>query len=295
MQTFDPLTQPHTHELYALVASVLEIGELEQQPMGKGVALRWRGRLKQDADAAYAYLAPRFRALGYTALLQQDDNAVVVVAAPGIVMANGSRLWVALLLFALTVASTVFIGGASATGFNLGLGLAFSAALLSILLAHELGHYLVARRLGVAVSYPFFIPMPLPPMGTMGAFIAMKEPPPNRQALLAIAVAGPLAGLVVAIPVLVVGLLLSEVTPLVAVSGQPLILEGNSLLYATVKFLVFGRWLPGGGEDVLLHPVAFAGWAGLLVTGLNLIPAGQLDGGHILFALAGPRVAQIVT
>jgi membrane-associated protease RseP (regulator of RpoE activity) len=187
------------------------------------------------------------------------------------------------------------------------LGLAYSASLLSILLAHEFGHYLTARRMGVAVSYPFFIPMPLPPLGTMGAFISMKEPPPDRRALLAIAIAGPLAGLVVAIPVLVLGLLLSEVQTFEAIEAtmrqiseeqggeSPLIREGNSLLYAGIKILVFGRFLPSSSEDVMLHPVAWAGWVGLLVTGLNLIPAGQLDGGHIFYSLFGARVSRIAT
>ena len=127
----------------------------------------------------------------------------------------------------------------------------------------------------------------------MGAFISIKEPPPNRKTILAIGIAGPLAGLVVAIPVLLLGLNLSEVRPLVPLEGG--FVEGNSLIYAAMKIAVFGRFLPSGGEDVFLHPVALAGWAGLLVTGLNLIPAGQLDGGHIFFALFGPRVAQYVT
>jgi membrane-associated protease RseP (regulator of RpoE activity) len=180
------------------------------------------------------------------------------------------------------------------------LGLAYSASILSILLAHELGHFLMARRLGVTVSYPFFIPVPTL-IGTMGAFISMKEPPPNRRALLLIAIAGPLAGLVVTIPVLLIGLSLSEVYSTAALEAMAqemnteFFQEGNSLLYAAAKFVVFGRWLPGGGEDVLIHPVAWAGWVGLLVTALNLMPAGQLDGGHIYYALVGPRVARTTT
>ncbi|MBC8074733.1 MAG: site-2 protease family protein, partial [Chloroflexales bacterium] len=253
-------------------------------------------------------VAPRFRELGYTAMLDGEVQAAQLTALPGVIEPARSRLWLALLLFALTVASTIFIGGANATQglrvpdglaaalgaqgslfVNVGLGLAYSAALLGILLSHELGHYIVARRLGVGVSFPFFIPLPVSILGTMGAVIQIKEPPLDRPALLKIGVAGPLAGLVVAIPVLLFGLSLSEVGPIPA---RPYAIEGNSLLYALLKIVAFGRFLPDGSQDVLLHPVAFAGWAGLLVTGLNLLPAGQLDGGHILYALFGRRASR---
>jgi Zn-dependent protease len=292
-----PLADDRTM-LRAIAEQVLTIRVVEELNINGQEGLRFRGQLMVSADNAYAYLAPRFHDVGYTALLQNDEQSsgVSLLAAPGRIMAPPhSRLWLALLMFAITVASTVFVGGFSEAGWSLGLGLAYSAALLGILLAHELGHYLVARRLGVAVSYPFFIPLPLPPLGTMGAFIQMKEPILNRRNLLAIGIAGPLAGLVVAIPVLILGLLLSEVRPMAGLAGQPVLMEGNSLLYAGLKILIFGRFLPDGIEDVYLHPVAFAGWAGLLVTGLNLIPAGQLDGGHILYALFGPRIARFAT
>jgi membrane-associated protease RseP (regulator of RpoE activity) len=230
---------------------------------------------------------------------------VALLVLPALPPPRPSRLWLALLLFFLTVASTVLVGGQDldwTTGeafFNWGHGIAFSAALLGILLAHELGHYIAARREGVAVSYPFFIPMPIFLLGTMGAFISIKEPVPNRRALLAIAIAGPLAGLAVAIPVLIIGLALSPVRNInevrEALPDIAFFTEGNSLLYAALKFMVFGRFLPSGGDDVYMHPVALAGWAGLLVTGLNLLPAGQLDGGHIFFALFGPRAAQLMS
>ncbi|GAB4430873.1 MAG: site-2 protease family protein [Chloroflexi bacterium OHK40] len=279
--------------LRAVVSEVLEIDDVERVERGQAVALRYVGRLRLEAQAAYDAVAPRVRAMGFTALLQQEGDRVALLVMPPLPAARPSRLWLALLLFALTVASTVFVGGFTERGFSLAQGLGFSAALLGILLAHELGHYIVARREGVAVSYPFFIPMPLFLLGTMGAFISIKEPVPNRRALLAIAVAGPLAGLVVAVPVLFLGLSLSEVRQVVPTPGS--FTEGNSLLYAAMKILAFGRFLPSGGEDVYLHPVALAGWAGLLVTGLNLLPAGQLDGGHIFFALFGPRAAQVMS
>ncbi len=288
-----------TQSLSRIAAEVMEVEVIRPATSGPSGTVSIQGQLRMEADAAYAHLAPQFHTLGYTPMLRQERNGVALLALPGIVTtASQSRLWPALLLFALTVVSTVFVGGwiegdEGVVHYSLGLGLAYSVALLSILLAHEMGHFLVARRLGVGVSYPFFIPMPLLFLGTMGAFIAMKEPPPDRRALLSIGIAGPLAGLIVAVPVLFLGLHLSEVHPLVFEPNT--FLEGNSLLYSAMKIAVFGRFLPSGGEDVLLHPVALAGWAGLLVTGLNLLPAGQLDGGHILFALFGPQVARIVT
>lgn len=291
--------------LRAVVAEVMLIDDIETVRRGDVELPRFIGRLKLEADAAYALVAPRLKALGSLGLLQHEGDRVALLVTPALPAARPSRLWLALLLFALTAASTTFVGGQELnwqTGesfFSLGSGLAFTAALLGILLAHELGHYLVARREGVAVSYPFFIPMPIFLLGTMGAFISIKEPVPNRRALLAIAAAGPLAGLVVAVPVLILGLALSEVRNIDQVRAVlpdvGFFTEGNSLLYAGLKILVFGRFLPSGGDDVYMHPVALAGWAGLLVTGLNLLPAGQLDGGHIFFALFGPRAATIMS
>ncbi len=277
--------------LHGIVAEVMNITEVRPATERNGDGRRFLGHLTREPQAAYAYLAQQFRFLDYTPLLQQEGREVAVLALPGQIGASKSRLWVALLLFALTLASTTFVGGFTEQGFNLGLGFAFSTALLSILLAHELGHFLMARHLGVEVSYPFFIPLPISPIGTMGAFIALKSPPPNRQALLAIALTGPLAGLALALPILVGGLLLSPVQKF----EPPFLREGNSLLYLLLKWAIFGRLLPNAGLDVNLHPVAFAGWVGLLVTGLNLIPAGQLDGGHIFFALVGPRIARFMT
>ena len=163
-------------------------------------------------------------------------------------------------------------------------GIAFGATLMGILMCHELGHYVVARRWGVDVSLPYFIP--LPPylsLGTLGAVIRMRTPIHDRRALFDVGAAGPVAGLIVAIPLLVIGLSLSEVGP-----PQPnSYIEGNSILYALLKYAVHGRWLPGGGVDVNLHPMALAAWVGLLVTMINLMPIGQLDGGHVARAALG--------
>jgi len=167
-------------------------------------------------------------------------------------------------------------------------GLAFAATLMAILSVHELGHYVVGRYHKVDASLPFFIP--LPPkitLGTLGAIIRMKNPIEDPNQLLDVGAAGPLAGLALAIPLLVIGLSLSSVGH-VHVDADT-IQEGNSILYGVAKLIMFGRWLPSHGDDVNLHPIAFAAWMGLLVTMINLIPIGQLDGGHIARALLGDR------
>lgn len=293
-ETYEAMIQGE--RLRIVAAEVMDVTMVEPAPPPYAPGtMRILGQLQVEANEAYTYLADRFRESGYMVILRKAEDGVEVVALPGQLEIKPSRLWLAILLFVITVASTMLVGGITEEGgkiaFHLGYGLSFSGALLAILLAHEMGHFLMARKLGVAVSYPFFIPMPISPIGTMGAFISMKEPPHDRRSLFNIAIAGPLAGLVVAIPVLLIGLALSEIIS----PEPPFWLEGNSLLYAGLKWLVFGKFLPNGMEDVALHPVAFAGWVGLLITGLNLIPAGQLDGGHILYALVGPKIATRVT
>lgn len=169
---------------------------------------------------------------------------------------------------------------------TLAVSLAFGATLMSILLCHELGHYIVGRRRQVDVSLPYFIPLPpLVSLGTLGAVIRMRKPIEDRNALFDVGAAGPIAGVVVALPLLVVGLSLSHVAP--SVPGGNI--EGNSILYALLKYAVFGQWLPGHGLDVELHPMALAAWVGLLVTMINLLPIGQLDGGHVARAALGDR------
>lgn len=161
----------------------------------------------------------------------------------------------------------------------------FGATILSILVVHELGHYVAARLHGVPSSLPYFLPLPLiTPFGTLGAVIVMPDRIRSRKALLDIGAAGPLAGMLVAVPLMIYGLSLSEVHPQ---SPGGYYQEGQSILYWALKWLVFGRIPPG--HDVFLHPVAFAAWGGFVVTLLNLIPVGQLDGGHVAYALLGAR------
>ena len=213
---------------------------------------------------------------------------------PGDLPSEKTRVWLAVALFAATVLSVLYVGAVNESGsfteFSLLAGVPYAVSLLAILIAHEGGHYVMARRKGVPSSLPFLIPLPVPPIGTMGAVMQMKAPPRNRSALLAVGAAGPIAGLLVAIPVLILGLMLSPVQASPPVYMQ----EGNSLLYAALKYLTKGQWLPGNGLDVMLHPVAWAGWTGLLITSMNLIPAGQLDGGHMAFVLLGRR-ARVLT
>lgn len=163
-------------------------------------------------------------------------------------------------------------------------GVAFAATLMAILSFHELGHYLVARRHGIRASLPYFIP--LPPgisLGTMGAVIRMPDAITDRNKLVDVAAAGPLAGLLIAIPLLCYGLAVSPVGPI----DPGAMAEGNSLLYLGLKYAVTGSWLPADGIDVQLGPVAFAAWVGLLITMINLMPIGQLDGGHVAFGFFG--------
>ncbi len=183
--------------------------------------------------------------------------------------------WLNVLLFVLACATTTLVGGP-----------AYAAVLMVLLLFHEMGHYLQARRYRVPVTLPYFIPVPLPPFGTMGAVIRMNQMGVDRARLFDIGVTGPLAGLVVAIPATLWGLAHSQVVATEALRGSTIQL-GDSIFFAALSRLVIGPVPPG--QDILLHPVAFAGWAGLFVTALNLLPVGQLDGGHVLYALLGRR------
>lgn len=167
-----------------------------------------------------------------------------------------------------------------------GTGIYFAGTLMGILAFHEAGHYIASRHHGVAVSLPYFIPLPpVVSLGTLGAVIKMEKPIDDRNQLFDVGASGPIAGLIVAIPLLVIGLHLSELGPPTPDGA----IEGNSILYALLKYAVFGRWLPGDNIDVQMHPMAFAGWVGLLITMINLMPIGQLDGGHVARAVLGDR------
>jgi len=180
------------------------------------------------------------------------------------------------------------------TPWQLYKGLPFSLTLLIILLFHEMGHYLMARYHDLDVSLPYFLPAPPIPflIGTLGAFIRIRSPILNKPALMDVGAAGPLSGILITLPLLVLGLQLSEIQVVTGDAGQmPGIVLGESILFKIICWLTVGS-LPDN-YNLIMHPIAFAGWIGLLVTNINLIPVGQLDGGHVSYALFGDRSQQI--
>lgn len=290
--------QAHLKRLRETLDDFMEVETVRILSSDAQPSVEFEGHLYRQ-NGAFEALFQRFRELGYTPTLRETEEGVEVLrAVPGTIEEeNQGKPWVNLLLFLATLLSVLFIGAANEGGnplqnfSDIWLGLPFAATLMGILTAHELSHYFIGRKYGSPVSLPYFIPLPLNILGTMGAVIVQKGPMRSRKALFDIGAAGPLGGLVVALPLLIVGLLLSNVEPLP--TDQAYFLEGNSLLYFFTKWVIFGRPLPSGGVDVMLHPVAFAAWAGLLVTSLNLFPIGQLDGGHITYALWG-RTAWVI-
>lgn len=299
---------------------------------GKGLIARYRGRLvDEDSAAAYDQLAESLRPFNITPLFRRDGEKQAILLVPSLAMAGRlPRVWVNVLLFAITVFATLLTGvevplTVSRAGVAVELsyrfnhllsGWPFALSMLGILFVHEMGHYVACRRYKVPVTLPYFLPAPLiSPFGTLGAFIMMRGIPRNKRVLFDVGVAGPLAGLAVAIPVLFIGLSLSGLTQIaIPEPGMGGWLEGNSLFYLFAKYVVFGRLLPEpasmgglspfmywvkyflsaypipfGGTDVLLSPVALAGWGGLLVTALNLVPVGTLDGGHVAYGLFGDK------
>ena len=321
------MTLPETEILTSLVARIFRIDDVTTLDPDKGRLLRYRGHLLiEDSASAYDQLADSVKPYGLTPLfrLESGEQVIYIINSPP--KQKPSNPWINVILFILTVFSVMFAGATpkgpipnDVLGQLLVLlrsifsGWPFALSLLSILLAHEFGHYLMSRYHKTPATLPYFIPFPLPPLGTMGAAILMKGIPKNKRILFDIGVAGPLAGMVIAIPVLFLGLSLSKLS--IVAPGSAM--EGNSLIYLFAKYVTFGRFLPEpatfeglppflywlryfftghpsplGGIDVFISPVALAGWAGLLVTALNLIPVGTLDGGHVVHALFGDKASK---
>jgi membrane-associated protease RseP (regulator of RpoE activity) len=270
-----------------------------------GGAVVYRGRLLLPATAAIDRLVARMRPFGYTPFVRAEGGEVVLQALPLGEPTGRPRVALNVILFVLTCLSTVTAGAlffgsptfapAAAAPLVQALltGVPFAFTLLAILGVHEFGHYFTARYHRASVSLPYFIPAPpVILFGTLGALIRMRSPVRDRNSLFDIAAAGPLAGLVVAIPALMLGLAWSTVA---AVPAEGTLRFGDPLLLRFIVYLHFGA-IPEG-MDVFLHPVAVAGWAGFFVTALNLFPVGQLDGGRIAYALFGHghRVVGIAT
>ena len=216
------------------------------------------------------------------------------------------RLWLHLLLLLLTMFSTTLVGAHMqynfshnlpffdierlSSVFTIGLqspslfmaGLPFSLTLLTILMAHELGHYLACVYYGIDATLPYFLPSPVPVTGTFGAFIRIRSAIRRKKILFDIGIAGPLAGFVFLLPALGVGLAFSKVLP--GINNQGTIQLGVPVLEWLAEKLIFPGVQPA---DIYLHPVARAAWVGMFATALNLLPAGQLDGGHVVYALLG--------
>lgn len=288
--------------------------------------VRYRGHLvAQDSASAYDQLSDSLKPLGFTPLFRVENGQQIILIEKSAPPPKTSRPIINLILFVLTLISVLASGGIStienmpsdpvqAVLLVIKTGWPFAVSLLSILAVHEFGHYLAGRAHGSKVTLPFFIPMPFTSFGTMGAFINMKEAPKNKRVLMDIAATGPLAGYIASLVVIFIGLSLSNLDriPMMLSAGQGFQIEGNSITYLLLKYLRFGQLLPQpvsygdlsplvywlkyfftgkpfplGGLDVMIHPVAWAGWAGLLVTSVNLIPAGQLDGGHVFYLLFG--------
>jgi Zn-dependent protease len=240
-------------------------------------------------------LSSLLRALrGYIAVLNADPSVPVVPPKETEIprVRKDTPRWVHLALFLATFITTTLAGAGDRSGIIAMLvsGLPFSLTLMAILLTHEMGHYLAARRFGLRATLPYFIPLPhwISPIGTLGAVIRIKSPLRERRALLYVGAAGPLAGFIVSLAAVVAGISFSEILPLpVGPPGSYTFIFGDSLLFRFITLLTHGPVPPG--HDIFLSPCAWAGWIGFLVTSLNLMPLGQLDGGHILHALIGRK------
>jgi len=314
---------PEPEILTRLVSRIFRIDDVTSEDPQKGFFLRYRGQLLgEDSAEAYDQLAESLSPYNVMPLFRIEEDRHVIYLAPKRPEPKKDKVSTNIILFVLTVFS-VMLAGAQPVGpmpndlagqvlafaKSIFTGWPFALSLLGILVAHELGHYFMSRYHKTPATLPYFIPFPLSPLGTMGAAIIMRGIPKNKRVLFDIGIAGPIAGLVVAIPVLFFGLSLSRLGTIDLDPNS--FIEGNSLLYLFAKYVTFGQLLPApvepqgilywmryfftgspipfGGLDVFIHPVAFAGWAGMLVTALNLIPAGTLDGGHVIYALFGDK------
>ena len=228
---------------------------------------------------------------GFTGIFQKDGELSKITLGILIKKEDKGITPIHILLFLITIISTLVVGAIHAEvnvikePLLIYKGIPFSFSLLLILGGHELGHYFTCKRFEIVATPPYFIPFPHPLIGTMGAFIKMKSPVPHKKALLWTGGMGPIVGFVLSIIVSSIGLPLSKII-YVEEASQGIHL-GVPLIMAILQKLLIS--LPSSNYDIILHPMAFAGWIGFFVTALNLIPLGQLDGGHIVYALFGKK------
>jgi len=242
---------------------------------------------KEEIRVIFDKLFPVFSEKGYQFTIKYELGEHILIASP--FSPQKERHWINVVLAMATIFTTMVVGsllfGADpvTSPADVLKGLPFTIAIMTVLGAHEAGHYIVARKHGMRTSLPYFIPFPNM-IGTMGAVIKHKGPIPNRKALFDVGISGPLIGLIVSVIVTIIGLLQPPITQ--APQGMSIDL-GIPLLFELIT-----RIVPNGAV-MMMHPIAFAGWVGMLVTALNLIPAGQLDGGHVLRAMIGDRAKEV--
>ena len=242
-------------------------------------------RLREDSKEAFLRLTQRMESLRLIPVLRRIEEKVVLraISKPS---TKPSRNVINIGLFFATL-GTVFLSG-YLPSLNIVNALMFTGAIIAILGSHEMGHKLLADKHAVEATYPYFIPG-LPPIGTFGAVIQQKSLPPNKDALFDIGFTGPVTGFIVSIIVTFIGVQLS-----VATSELP---EGAGFIQVPLLFQLITRLFPpsGTGDWILLHPVAFAGWVGMIVTMLNLVPVGMFDGGHVARSLVGKKAHRILS
>ena len=335
METFISNLDDDYQPLHDFLKSFMNIESITTGKKEDRWKIRYIGFLKkpEQSELVYDQFEKKAKSFKLSPLMTEENNRHIVYLIDEFPATKKSNPKMNIILFVITLFSVLITGGLfsmpslpekidfEAVKLVISNGWPFAIAILAILGAHEMGHYIAGRIHKVNVTLPYFIPLPIiSPFGTMGAFINMKSIPKNKKQLFDIAIAGPISGIIVAIPIIILGLSLStvELLPLSIPENSGLQMEGNSLLYLGLKYLVFGEllpqpptysgmnpivyWLqylftgqpfPFGGYDVMIHPVAWAGWAGILVTSLNLIPIGQLDGGHILTSIFGRKARKI--
>jgi len=241
-------------------------------------------RMREDSKEAFLRLTQHMEPLRLIPVLRRKDEKIVLRAIPK-PYTKPSRSIINIGLFFATL-GTVFLSGYLQSDIKG--ALMFTGAIMAILGSHEMGHKLIADKHAVEATYPYFIPG-LPPIGTFGAVIQQKSLPPNRDALFDLGFAGPIAGFIVSIFVALIGVQLSVVT-----SELP---SGATEIGVPLLFELIIRLFPpsGNGKWILFHPVAFAGWVGMIITMLNLMPVGMFDGGHVARSLVGKRAHRILS